>query len=83
MYTVCKHAVTQSKATQQVKCISTGQWTEYNWNDRWGGKFEAICTQTFHATSHATKTIDIAYNRTGAGCMKLFESLFNHYFVVK
>ena len=27
---------------------------------RWGGKFEAIRTQTFHATNHATKTNDYA-----------------------
>ena len=36
------------------------QWTEYNWNARWGEKFEAIRTQTFHATNHATKTNDYA-----------------------
>ena len=30
--------------------------TEYNWNAKWGGKFEAIRTQTFHATNHTTKT---------------------------
>ena len=27
--------------------VSQSQWTEYDWNDRWGGKFEAIRTQTY------------------------------------
>ena len=40
--------------------VSQSQWTEYDWNARWGGKFEAIRTQTFHATNHASKTNDYA-----------------------
>ena len=36
--------------------MTLSQWTEYNWNARWGGKFETIRTQTFHATNYATKT---------------------------
>ena len=46
-------SLTRSNSIWRTRCT---QGNEYNWNATSGGKFEAFCSQSFHARLNTAKT---------------------------